>query len=218
MKKILTVLALALAMATAAHAQIGIVGGYTASSTGLSAKDYLNVKNMSQFHAGIAYKLDLGPFFTLQPSLTYEAKGMNVNEVVAGGSVNTSTLKNTSGFVELGVGAQVGVDLLAFRPFLLVQPFVGLQVYDKQNYTLAGADMDSINEALATAKNKLEYGFGVGGGVELVNHVQISVQWFMNLGSLYDNGKLTNIQGAVLTNYKDIKNYQGVKVSLALFF
>ena len=40
----------------------------------------------------------------------------------------------------------------------------------------------------------------------------------MNLGSLYDNGKLSDIQGAVLNNYKDIKNYQGVKVSLALFF
>ena len=207
MKKFLTVLVVALATAAAAHAQFGIVGGYTNSKTGLDAS-LLDIKSMSQFHAGIAYKIGLGSFFALQPSLTYEVKGVNLQ-----GGQNFDPAVLNSGFVELGVGAQLGLDLLAFRPFLVAQPFVGYQVY-------GGELKDDVSKTLAEVRNKLEYGFGVGAGVELLRHIQLSFQWFMNLGNLYNRGQLdaAQVSQTVKDNYKDIKNYQGIKVSLGLFF
>ena len=213
MKKFLTILALALATATAAHAQFGIIGGYTASTTNLD-KNLIDVKAMSQWHAGFVYKIGLGPFFALQPSLTYEAKGVKVQEA----QKDVSTLENTSGFVELGLGAQVGVDLLAFRPFVMAEPFVGYQVYQNGNYTGAGAGSESVSQTLKNAQNKVEYGFGVGGGLEILHHFQVSVQWFQNLGHLFNEDKIANVPGAVSSSYNDIKNYQGIKLSLAVLF
>ena len=99
--------------------------------------------------------------------------------------------------------------------------------YDAENYAsswkvgtaeFTGGSED-INKALSGAKNLIEGGFGVGAGVELVNHVQISVQWFMNLGKLYNEDKLNqDVLADVKANYKDIHNYQGVKLTLGIFF
>lgn len=221
MKRIIALLALVLASATVAHAQFGIIGGFTSSYSGVDSKSLDNVKNVSLFHAGAAYKIKMGPLFALQPALSYHVKGANLQDspTLAGVTLNTSALTTKSGFVELSLGAHLGVDLLVFRPFILVEPFVGVQVYSASigEGLLGGEEMQTY---LEEAKNKMEVGFGVGGGVELLNHLQISVQWFMNAGDLYANEKLNAdaIKSAVLTNYKDIKNYQGIKVSLGIFF
>jgi hypothetical protein len=73
----------------------------------------------------------------------------------------------------------------------------------------------NVEQALNDARKKFEVGFGVGAGIELVSHIQISVQWFMNFGKLYDSDKLANTNLSSLTN---LRNYQGVKITLGLFF
>lgn len=225
MKKFFALCALLFLTAGAARAQFGVVGGYTYSKAALD-KEVLQGKGMNGFHAGIAYKLDL-PFVTIQPQLTYEVKGTDVKYDMPGGNVDPSTLANRSGFLEFGVGIQGGVDLLAFRPFVLVQPFVGYDVNPKDVYRLAVGKQEvlAVSEALEAARNRLEYGFGVGAGIELIDHIQLSVQWFMNLGSLYDGEKLDGtslvdaaVSNAVFANYKKIQNYRGLKVTLGLFF
>lgn len=217
MKRFVTLLAVLLASVSVAHAQFGVVGGFTSSYTSLDNKTLDNIKNVSLFHAGVAYKIKMGPLFALQPGLSYQMKGATMQEMIS--SVDISTLNTKSGFVELSLGAQLGVDLLVFRPFLLVEPFVGYQVY---SYTDCGGSLSlaDCQAYLNDAKNKLEVGFGVGGGVELLNHLQLSVQWFMNAGQLYSDEQLNAdaIRSVVASNYKDIKNYQGIKVSLGIFF
>lgn len=222
MKRFLTLIVVLLATATIAHAQFGIVGGFTLSNTSVKNWEAASTKNMSQFHAGIAYKIKLGPLFALQPQLTYEAKGATVQEIASGGGSQTvlTSLKTNGGFVELGVGAQLGIDLLAFRPFILAQPFVGYQVYGKENLEALSVSSDDLNAYMAAAKNKLEWGFGVGGGVELLNHLQLSIQWFMNIGQMYNSDKLDAdaLMSVVVSNYKKLQNYQGVKFTLGVFF
>jgi len=209
MKKLILTIALALATFTAANAQFGIVGGYTMSNSKLNSEIFKPV-NASAWHAGVAYKIELGPLFTLQPALVYQAKGSTIQSERLG-SIQTNT-----GYVELEVGAQLGIDLLAFRPFILLEPFVGYGVYTGDKY---GSD---LNEYLNNAKNKFEFGFGVGGGVEIFDHVQLSVQWFMNVGKLYKEDALkTGTIMDVFSDYnflKDVKNYQGLKVSVGIFF
>ena len=60
----------------------------------------------------------------------------------------------------------------------------------------------------------------MGGGIEVMRHVQVSVQWFMNAGKLFNEDKLAadTILKTVASNYKDIKNYQGLKVTVGIFF
>lgn len=203
MKKLILTIALALATFTAAHAQFGVVGGWTLSKTPSTPADVFNVNNFSMWHAGIAYKFEIGPFFNIQPALVYHAKATGASEE------NSDYYYVRSNYVELDLGLQLGVDLLAFRPFVLVEPFVG---YDVSSIT----KVDSlVKDELARAKNKFEGGVGVGGGIELLNHIQITAQWFANFGKLYDGDKITTPAWSDLTH---LNNYQGFKLTLGFFF
>ena len=218
MKKILTFLVAVLATASVAHAQFGIIGGFTSSKTSIDTKNISeNFKGVSLFHAGIAYKVKLPLGFAIQPALTYEMKGANLEQVK---SINEglSSLSTKAGYIQLGAGIQWGIDLLVDRPFLLVQPFFGYQVTGSEKLNVLNASGEEYNNFFKTAKNKLEYGFELGGGVEVVKHIQVSVVWFKNLGYLYDGDKITDVGAAVIGAYKDTKNYSGIKVSVGIFF
>lgn len=213
MKKVLFIAALFASMAVASAQQFGVIGGMTLSSMDGAAKPDEN-KAMFLYQAGVVYKMDLGAGFAVQPSLTYQVKGATLKQ---NNDVTTKT-----GFAELGIGAQWGPDLLAFRPFVFVEPFVGYGVTGKEDLSISGLNISASKEqkeALVAAKNKLEYGLGAGLGLEFGGHVQLTCQLFRNMGLLYkegefDTGKLVDIK----SSYKDLKNYQGVKVSLAILF
>lgn len=217
MKKLFLTLTLALLTFTAAYAQFGIIGGFTNSSTKLpkGTSWSAEVKNSPLWHAGVAYKIGMGPFFTLQPQLVYQTKGSKVND-------GLRDLKSQAGFVELELSAQLGLDLLMLRPFIMVEPFIGYDVVPGEilNGSITGASVDEVNKYLRNAKNRFEVGFGVGGGIEVIRHVQVSVQWFMNAGKLFNEEKLAadSVMKVIATNYKDIKNYQGLKVTVGIFF
>ena len=224
MKKILTIMAVALASMGIAHAQLGVIGGFTSSKTSLDSEDLIaNAKNVSLYHVGAAYRVNCGGGIVVQPALTYQVKGAALDEVLS--DQKFGSLKTKTGFLELSAGLQWGPDLLVFRPFLMVEPFIGYALTGNEtlsaNVSQTSFSLDELNESLSGAKNKLEYGFGFGGGVELMEHLQISVQWFMNLGRLYNGDKLDG--DLILSTVKaagvgDIKNYQGIKVSAAIFF
>ena len=215
MKKIILTLALVFA-SIAANAQFGVIGGWTSSRTGAEGSVFKreNLKSVSLYHVGVAYKVDMGALFTIQPALVYQAKGTLVED-------SLSSLSSRGGFLELELGMQLGLDLLAFRPYFLFEPFLGYQVVSEgENLTaLNSFTLKDMNTQLNNAKNKFEVGFGIGAGIEILNHLQLSFQWFMNVGKLYDANKLNaDIMGAALSNYKDLKNYQGIKLTLGMFF
>ena len=57
--------------------------------------------------------------------------------------------------------------------------------------------------------------------IELIKHLQLSIQYFMNLGKLYNSdGKVdgTKVWDNVKDNFSDINNYNGVKLTLGFFF
>lgn len=232
MKKVIAIIAIALASVSIARAQFGIVGGFTSSSTTVNTEDWKdNLQNISLYHVGLTYKMDLGLGLAIQPSLTYEMKGATLNEnmtgsdvVEVGKSINTKT-----GFAEFGLDLQWGPDLVAFRPFIFASPFVGVMVYQKEEAeneasvggtTVTNFDAEAAKAWAEDAKNRLEYGFGIGAGVDIMKFVQLKAQYFMNLGNLYnEDGKVTNIKDAFLeSGYKELGNYNGIKVSLAILF
>ena len=231
MKKLISVLAAALLTASAAYAQFGVIGGFTSSSTSINTKDIMaNLNGVSLWHVGAAYRVELGSFFALQPQLAYQVKGANVGQTITEGTYQNAmqSFYSNTGYLELSLGLQAGVDLLVFRPYFLFEPFIGYAVNPgTENYNITGEGIlngsvskEDINAAVASVKNKLEYGFGIGAGIHLLDHFQVSLQWFMNLGSLYDNGKIDGEAklATVKDSYQNIKNYQGLKLTLGLFF
>ena len=109
-----------------------------------------------------------------------------------------------TGYVEVPVGLQWGPDLMVFRPFVMAEPFIGYQV------TSSDRGADSVEGWTEQAKNKFEYGFGVGGGLEIAGNIQLSVQWFNNMGSLVNSSS---------SDFSDkVKNFKGIKFSVAILF
>ena len=166
MKKILTLIVALVATATVAHAQFGIVGGVNFSNAKFdNASQFIDAaKSATLFHAGVAWKLGLPLGFAIQPELTYQMKGAKISE-----------LNYKNGYIELGAGVQWGPDLIIARPYVFAEPFIGYLVNPDK----------TISNASDVTK-KLEYGIGLGGGVELFKHIQVSVQWFRNLGNVVD--------------------------------
>ena len=210
MKKLFVIAALFVSMAAANAQQFGVIGGLNLSKMD-GVKNPVENKNMTLFSAGVLYKMDLGAGFAVQPTLTYQVKGAEFKEDVG---VLDNFCKSRAGFVELGIGAQWGPDLLAFRPYLFVEPFVGYGVGGYESQRLASADYSNLDVA-TEARNKLEYGVGAGVGLEIANHVQLSWQLFRNMGKLYQDDKLTD---GYKSPYQHLKNYQGMKLSLAILF
>ena len=112
----------------------------------------------------------------------------------------------------------MGPDLLAFRPFLFVEPFVGYGVTGQETVG-ASTPSEKYSAALTQAKNKLEYGVGAGIGLEITSHIQLSWQLYRNFGALYtEDGLAVSDLSVVNYLYKGLKNYQGMKLSLAILF
>lgn len=202
MRRIIILVAVAAASlltASRAHAQLGVVGGLTSSKTDLESA-VGDVKNISLYHAGLTYKFDLGAGFAIQPSVLYQVKGAKIESA---GDTTPEQLK--AGFVEVPVGLQWGPDLMVFRPYVFAEPFVGYQI----NASVKG-DGDVFTETVKNELKKVEYGFGLGGGIEIASHLQLSVQWFKNLGKFSDGG---NVADKVKEG-----NYQGIKVTLGILF
>ena len=208
MKRIIALLAIvtaSLSLATRAHAQFGVIAGLTSSKASVSSS--VDVDNISLYHAGLVYKFDLGAGFAIQPGVLYQVKGANL------GSLDTASsddFKLKTGYVEVPVSLQWGPDLLAFRPYAFAEPFIGYQI------STTDSGNASFSDWTKQAKNKFEYGFGLGGGLEIASHIQLSVQWFKNLGGMF--GENVKSADAAWSEVKDVKNFQGVKFSLAILF
>ena len=234
MKKVIAIIAIAFASMSIAHAQFGIVGGFTSSSTQIDKENWkANLNNISLYHVGLTYKLDLGLGLAIQPSLTYEMKGATLNEDIAsvGEVVEVSKTINTkTGFAEFGLDLQWGPDLVAFRPFIFASPFIGYMISQEESSEIEGTvtgtsaaswDNDKAKAWAEEAKNKLEYGFGIGVGVDVMKFVQLKAQYYMNLGNLYNEGQVVNakdVWSQVKDSYGNVENYNGIKVSLAILF
>ena len=217
MKKILVIAALFASVMAASAQQFGVKGGLTLSTVGGSDNPKEN-KDVILYEAGVLYKADLGGGFAIQPALGYQMKGAKFEQNSTKHTVETKT-----DYVELSVGAQWGPDLLAFRPYIFVEPFIGYAVKGKESLSAADGRIPAkaeVNNALQKdAKNKFEFGAGAGIGLEVTRHIQVSCQYFNNFGKLYKEdslykGDLTGIK----SSYVNLKSYQGVKVTLAVLF
>mgnify|MGYP003293047275 CR=1 FL=1 len=146
-------------------------------------------KTLTQWHAGMAYKFNLPLGFQIQPTLIYSVKETILDVEPRDFSV---------GYLELLASVQWGVDLILFRPFIEASPFVG--------YALNGwGDFKNI---WAREGNKLEYGIGLGGGLQIWRF-QVNARYNWNFGRIFNSSS-----ESALSNV----DFSGVTLSLAYFF
>lgn len=195
---LLLIAAVSLFCADNASAQhnFGVVGGATFSNASFS--DFKS-STMTQYHAGATYRARLPLGFAIQPSLIYQVKGTNAQGLGAGLKV---------GYLELPVSFQWGPDLILFRPFLEVTPFVG---YGLNNYFWSEVKGASSNNWAGLSR--WEYGVGTGLGFDIWRF-QLVARYNWNLGAISRDASLSE----VAYMFRDGVNFGGVTLSLAFMF
>ena len=205
MKKFIVIVA-SLLIAVSAHAQFGVVAGITSSSSNLKdAVADVQAQNITQYHVGITYKLDLG-LIAIQPSILYNMKGTKLNVA----NIGATELDYKTGYVEVPVQLQAGLNLGVARIYGFAEPFVGYAITNQVNSSLAKDPQSTWNNI----KSKLEYGVGLGVGVELIKHVQVSAKYFWNMGSMYG----TSIDFAGVKSTIAEQKASGIAASVAIRF
>jgi hypothetical protein len=146
--------------------------------------------------------IDVGSGFSIQPSLLYHQKGANITNEVA----------QNMGFIELPVSVQWGPDLLVFRPFLDVTPYIGYALSNEVTTSLADFKFSSWQ-----GKERFEYGLGIGAGIN-VWKLQVIARYNWNFGSLYNVEGWDDIKSELKGLSAENENFGGVTLSLAFLF
>ena len=189
--------------------KVGVKGGIVFISRGRFDRGYISgsVGNYTVFTAGVAFSFDM-PLrgMTIQPELNYVSKGTMYRGEISEG--NSQNVRFRTDYIELPVNFQFGLDLILFRPYLMVSPYIGYAVY-KEPGTV------SWNNT-----NRFEYGIGIGGGVDFWKF-QLQVKYNWNIGQLARNVSENSIvpgESGKPSGPVRMGNYRGLEVNLVFFF
>lgn len=199
-----------------AQHHFGITGGVDFSYN--DAKEY-GVGQKTSWHAGLTYQSNLGLGFSIQPSLLYHVKGARTRDFVE--DVKNKTYDFAIGYLELPVAIQWGPDLLFLRPFVEVTPYIGYGLTNAVVTTDTPIKGSAKPEQTSTTDwnllNRLEYGVGVGAGIE-VWKLQIVARYNWALSPLGKNPTPGEVVDNVLATFKNNGNIRYVTLSVSLLF
>lgn len=194
------------------HARAGVMAGFTSSSSNVKRWD---ASSIGRFHLGFTAQIPIVGGFALQPSVLYQAKGSKLNGDVA--EEQASALNAKVNYLEIPVQIQWGPDLVAFRPYVFAEPFVGYGLRAKAR-SVDGGGTYTTSSFETSGLSRWEYGLGLGAGID-VWKLQVSVKYYWNFGSLFnESGKLNDVGTQIKDAFKDGRNFKGVTISLAYMF
>ncbi len=230
MKKIVIALVAILCISLPASAKFGIKAGANISSLTDFTKDELidHVENANSYQGGLVFQFGKG-MLRFQPELLMSVKSaelyndgsdekLNALSTLSGESMpNAITLKES--YIEVPLNLQLGIDLgdLA-RVYVQAGPYASLLFADEVTNEDGGfykAYKEKMKELGDDPLNKLDYGIGIGAGVEFL---------FLQLAVKYDYGmaEAKAIKNDALAG-QDVNLFSGMKhrnfsISLALMF
>mgnify|MGYP001172386462 FL=1 len=144
--------------------------GTVTSAQGLIFKGGLNYTNVdlegkgfrfedgSGWHFGAGYQTGSVLGFSLQPELLYSVQGVKLVDID-----RALEVQKKSSYLELPVNIQWGIDLIAAKPFIMLTPKIA---YNIKNWANKEASNSLVNQ-LINEKTNLEYGIGVGAGLNI---------------------------------------------------
>ncbi len=205
-RTILILIALLSAVCLNAQVRFGIKGGVNFNSmSDLKVEDFkASFNNRTGFNAGVLVQAKIpGIGLSFQPELLYTSKGGTMN---GSSLMNDEMVNMRMDYLQLPVNIQWGIDLLLFRPYIEVSPYVAYAV-GKFN-DIKNMEWDNFN--------RFDYGIGVGIGVEIWKF-QISGRYSWSLGKLADFRDIEGIGDYLDKNVKGAK-LRGFELSLAFLF
>jgi hypothetical protein len=224
MKKLVIALAASL-FTLSALAQPGILAGVTTTQTDYE-QAWATIGEVNQYHVGVTFKLPLPLGFAIQPALLYNVKGesleKNIDSVTGSDTgVTLETVEMKTGFLEFAAQAQWGINFAGVvRPYVFAEPFVGYGITNEEK--ISNFTGENSKEAWDNVKNRLEYGVGVGFGVEILEHLQVAVRKYWNMGQLYDeNGStIKSFKEAINAGTSAVEggNASGIMASIVILF
>lgn len=204
MKRFFTIVFAALflcGLTVSAQPKWGVTAGLNFNTSKFSDID---VKARTGWSVGATCLVDLPLGFSVQPSLLYHQKGANI----------TDRVSQTMGYLELPVSVQWGPDLLIFRPFIDVTPYIGYALASDAKMSLPGLNLDWNTWE---GKKRFEYGLGIGAGVN-VWKLQVIARYNWNFGSLYNVKGWDDIKEQIPALKRGSEHFGGVTLSLAYLF
>lgn len=228
---IIAMLSLALVISASANAQVklGVKAGVDMTTlSGDFNADFKNVlTNYTGFHAGLALKIGLPLGLAIQPEVLYTQEGITVDKdldldflddlgVIGDLNLNHSLVV---GSIQVPVALQWGISLGPVRPFIQAVPYISIpvshvfKVTSNTNNEKTKLDNDLFNT--------LDYGVGLGAGIELFKMIQVSAKYNWALGTMIDPD--LDKASTLLENlgWKDTfkkSNISGLQISAAIFF
>ena len=167
------------------------VGTMTVRAEGLVIKGGTNFTKIEStdskpfgYHFGVGFQTEIPDGFgvTFQPELLYKIVGFEYDK---------ETLKR--GYLEVPINIQVGYNVGNndnLRPFIFAGPYVGV-----------GAGIfgeTKTTEELKTNLKKVEYGLGIGAGIDLWIF-QLTAKYNWNFGKIADAEKVPELSGSPRT-------------------
>lgn len=226
----IALVALCISVISGAQSRFGFVGGITSTSMEFSQADF---QSSDQYHVGMVFNVPLAAGFAMQPEVLYNVKGATLSQMfgVDGFAEAVHTLDTRCAFLELAAQLQWGVSAGRSRGYLFAEPFAGYAVSNEIKSSIAASVIENAFPELVKSVqndfnylNKLEYGLGVGVGMDLFRAIQISAKYYWNLGPLYNGDELSNEDMAnqalksFVNLFKEQKGFTGFTVSLGLLF
>ena len=183
-----------------AHAQkifsAGITGGVARHSARIADIDK---EAHLDYYAGFTCNVKLPVGFSIQPAVVFTRQSAYFTE-------NTIFKTNS---IEVPVSFQWGPDLLLFRPFVEVTPFVGFDLYSEGEILV-----DNVVVSDPAYRKELlrgEYGVGVGGGIDIWKF-RVTARYTLNLDKIPRDG----VRFDLLEHIGD--NFSGWSLGLSMFF
>lgn len=216
MKKIVLLLATVMCAFTLnAQVRFGVKAGVNFNSMSdlkISALGSEEIKaafnNRTGFNAGLVLQAKIpGIGLSIQPELLYSSKGgkMDISSIPAI-SERVDPVNMRMDYLELPINIQWGIDLMLFRPYIQVSPYIGYAV----------GKFGDLKDIDWKQFNRFDYGIGVGLGLEIWKF-QISGKYSWSLGKLSDFEDGFPGAEVLKDNIKGAK-MRGFELSLAFLF
>lgn len=234
MKKLIAAAAAIFMIGVSAHAQIGVVAGLTSNTTNIkdAYSDIVENQSVTQYHAGIVLKLGLPLGFYVQPGVVYEMKGETLKNQIVGEDVRIDT---KTGFLEVPVQAGFKLDLGAVAPYAFIEPYLGYAITTETTTEAKDAAAQAIIETAASGlglqlnttnsdenkwdgRNRLQYGVGVGAGILLLDKLAVSLKWYWDFGSLYNEDGQSSLSAQAMYEQAKDNTVSGIALTASLFF
>ena len=155
------------------NVRFGVMGGMTRTITDSHDEEVVCINNKDMFHIRAFVDIALGNGFYLQPGLQYIEKTGGIG-MRSGDDIIYIAPRWTSNFIEIPVQIQWGKTFNKIKPYCFAEPFIGYNLNPKgQTNPMVGI------------VGPFEGGLGLGAGIELFKHVQISARYSWNFGHLF---------------------------------